>query len=297
MKTVTLIPRGVCLFVFTLNISMFSQLVLSVESADTIKKDFIVFDATLYKDKPDNIGHGVVPMDVIYVKKFWPKGVVDHNELPDEKHVRKLAKSLIPKSKYVVLDIEHWKIRGTRKQHVIQESVNKYLQVFEWFRQERPDLILGYFGFPKNNYLDAQEEKGSSRYNRHMGEIKSILPVLSVVDASYPSAYSFEPSLDNWKKAFSGMIHKLKKVYKGPVYVFMSPTYIEVSYIDNAEIANIPVPVNVWREQLEFAYLYVDGVVIWGGWKDSDLKRSRWDASQPWWIETKDFLKDKQLYK
>ena len=260
-------------------------------------KNFIIFDATLYKEKPDYLGQGIIPLTVIYEKKFWPVGSYDKNIAPDERFVRKLAKSIRPKSRYVVLDIESWPIRGyQRKPEVVEKSIENYLNVLKWFKQERPDLHIGYFGFPKNNYIDAQESSGTFMYGRHMKEVRSILPILTLSDAAYPSAYTFEGSFLNWTKAFLGMLKKLKMHYQGKIYVFMSPDYIDASFIDNHENDNKPLPDGMWRKQLEFAYDHVDGVVIWGGWKDHEMNRLKWDGRRQWWSETKAFIKDKNLY-
>ena len=289
--------RNVCAFTFFTILLFISCDVLSSGASGSSNKKFIIFDATLYKNKPDYLGYGVVPLTVIYEKKFWPVDAYAQNISPDEDFVRKLAKSIRAKSKYVVLDIESWPIRGyTRKPEVVEKSIENYLNVLKWFKQERPDLHLGYFGVPKNNYIDAQKSIGSFMYDRHMKEVKSILPILSISDAAYPSAYTFEVSFLNWKRAFVGMVNKLKMLYHGKIYVFMSPEYIDASFIDNHENDNKPLPDGLWRKQLEFAYNHVDGVVIWGGWKDHKMDRLTWDGTRQWWSETKAFIKDRNLY-
>ncbi len=289
--------------IYRIQLVMFLLLILFFVSygnavADNVlrSKDFMVFESTLYKNKPSDLGHGVKYVPVIYEKRFWPDNVTDHSSLPDESHVRKLMRGFKTDSNYVVLDIECWPIRGyTRKLHVVQESIEKYLTVLNWVKDERPDLEIGYFGFPKNNYVESQGKMGSKKYIKHQSEIDLVRPIFSEVNILYPSAYTFEPSFSKWKDAFDGMISKVRKIYTGRIHVFMSPSYIESKYLGNFEVANRMLPVDLWRKQLEYAYKYADGIIIWGGWKDHNGVRLQWDPNYEWWIETKLFMKSKSI--
>jgi hypothetical protein len=70
-----------------------------------------------------------------------------------------------------------------------------------------------------------------------------------------------------------------------PVYAFLWPQYYSTRH---KELGDIYIEADFWRLQLETAYKYADGVVIW-----FPLRIDWEQASQgPWWEVTKTFLKD-----
>ena len=164
---------------------------------------FDMQEALKFLDLPEIIDSNVKRIPVIYEQEF---DIVD-GELPTIEAVRSLAEAVTADA--VVLDIEGWKIRGMpNKPEEVLENVTKYLQVLLWFKSARPDLSVGYFGFPKKNYVGATSNLDTDIYDTYQYEVDVVKPVFDDSDVTYPTAYMFEESLDHWKQALFGMVRE-----------------------------------------------------------------------------------------
>src|SRR4029077_9725442 len=75
-------------------------------------KPFLVFDGTLYSDKPDLSAYGIRSITLTYAGKFGPDWNKQADRLPDLPAVQAAAREAQQKGQVVVLDIEHWPLTG-----------------------------------------------------------------------------------------------------------------------------------------------------------------------------------------
>ena len=102
-------------------------------------------------------------------------------------------------------------------------------------------------------------------------------------NAVFPSVYAFyddAASRQCWP-AYAKANIKEARIYGKPVWAFHWMKYkSNRKWIARSD----------WRTHLETMYAAADGLAIWSMAGDD-----AWSWSAPWWLETKDFLADKQL--
>lgn len=248
----------------------------------------------LFNERPDLSGYGIKRLPFLYAQSLWPRGTFPGApEQPDEATIRKTV-SQFKAGDLVAVDIEHWPVSrlfGTPVKE-IEENVQKFKRVADIMHDEVPGLNVGFYAFiPGRNYW------APVRYNpanpathapmRQWQEDNARLQVVPI-DATFPSLYTFYGAVDdpnymnNWVKYAKANIAEAKK-YGRPVY----PIIWYVYHDSNRRIAGKPIAADFWRLQLEtLKEAGADGVVLWGGWKQS------WDQNAPWWVATKKFIAD-----
>jgi hypothetical protein len=248
-------------------------------------KSFVVFDGTLYSDKPDLFAYGIRPITMAYAGKFGPDWYKHPDRLPDLQAVQNVARDAQQKGPVVVLDIEHWPLQGSSDS--VRDNVAKYITVLQWFREAGAGLSVGYYGAPPlRDYWRAIKDTNSQEHRSWMAENDQVRSLASAVDVFFPSLYTFYPDQAGWKKYAIAQIEEARRYGKGkPVYVFLWPQYHE----SNRIIGGQYLPAEYWLLELETAKEYADGIVIWGGW-GSDNRPAMWDEKAPWWGETKQFM-------
>lgn len=248
-------------------------------------KDFLVFDGTQFKNKPDLSRYGIRPINILYVSKIWPKwsGGVGPNELPDEAHVRRLARAAKQKGQVLVLDIEHWRLHGD--DGFVASNVAKYITVLQWFKQEEPSLRVGYFGMLPIEDYDRSRSNIAFKYRAWQKENDRLAPLARFVDVIFPSIYTYNSNEQEWVKFARENIKEARR-YGKPVYVFLWPQYSE----QNKVLAHQYLSSSFWKLQLETVRQYADGVVIWGGWDSSKWGPADWDGQAGWWQATEKFM-------
>src|SRR4051812_25954329 len=75
-------------------------------------KPFLVFDGTLYSNKPDFSVYGIRPITITYGQKFGPDWF-KQDRLPDFPAVQAVAREAQQNGHVVALDIEHWPLKGS----------------------------------------------------------------------------------------------------------------------------------------------------------------------------------------
>lgn len=247
---------------------------------------FQVFDGTLYRDKPDFANYGILPIEILYVSRFWPdtRAVDEMERLPDEERVRRVAREARVKDVPVVIDIEHWSLDGSEKEK--RANLAKYTTVLQWLRNEAPDMHLGYFAVvPMGAYGWALKDPASVEYRLWQSENAKRADLASRVDAVYPQLYTYYPDRQAWVRYAVANLREARR-YGKPVYAFLWPQYSE----RNKHLGHQYLPADFWRLQLETAARHADGIVIWGGWDSEQWGRARWDESAPWWQVTREFM-------
>ena len=249
-------------------------------------KPFLVFDGTLYSNKPDLSAYGIRPITLAYAGEFGPDWFKDINRLPDLSAVQAVAQEAQQKGYGVVLDIEHWPLTGSPD--VVRDSLTKYITVLNWFRAAAPGLSVGYYGRPPLcDYWRAILDPSSQAYLSWMAENDQLGILASAVDVLFPSLYTFYPDQAGWKKYAIAQIKEARRYGGGkPVYVFLWPQYHD----SNPLLGGSYLPADYWLLELQTAKQYADGIVIWGGW-GSDNRPAEWDENAAWWKVTKKFMK------
>lgn len=256
----------------------------------TSPKPFLVFDATLYANKPDLSLHGIQPVTLAYAGSFGPDWHKHPDRLPELEAVQAVARDAQRKGHRVILDIEHWPLEGSPS--LVRESLSKYLSVLMWFRAVAPGLSLGYYGAPPlQDYWRAIEDIGSQERRSWMAANDQTRSLAGAVDALFPSLYTFYPDQVGWKKYAIAQIEEARRYGEGkPVYAFLMPTYHD----SNNSLGGFYLPADYWRVELKTARQYADGIVIWGGW-GSNNRPASWDENAPWWKVTKGFMKSSDI--
>lgn len=264
---------------------IFAETVFGESSKILSAKKFVIFDATLYKNKPNMANYGIKEMYAI--SRFWKK-CEDKELLPSRHRASDLAKQTSQQYRFAFVNIEHWPLKGDVD--AVRNSSAKYEQVLEWVKEAAPDLEIGLYGmFPIRDYWRAIKGSRSDEY-RDWQQQNDLLSNLahSTIDFILPSLYTFYRDQEGWVKYAVANITEARRFNTDkPVYVFLWPQYHESNKIFGLEYLSG----DYWRLQLETAYKYADGLVIWGGWDFRNNGQENWDNTAPWWNVTKEFIK------
>lgn len=251
------------------------------ETSPKTAKSFVVFDATLYKNKPDLSAYKIRSLNILYVSQFY-KNSDSMEHLPTRTKVKELANKAAIKGNFVLIDIEHWPVKGGEAN--VLESVRKYGELLKWFHEDQPGLRLGLYALPPvQDYWRALEGPTGKGYQAWQAENNRLIPLAQSADAVFPSLYTFYPDRQGWEKYAIEQIREAHRFGK-PVYVFLWPQYHE----SNRLLGGMFLAKDYWKLQLETAFKYADGIVIWGGW--SDAGPAKWNEAAPWWLVTKEFM-------
>ena len=255
-----------------------------VEGPSAGQRPFIVFDATLYKDKPSFSDYPVLrPITVLYE---WPLFLTGQSStgMPSEQKVRSVVKELGAGSEPVVLDIERWPLKGDAQ--AVKTSVSKLLTVLSWIKDEMPHAKIGTYGtVPLPDYWRAIRGQTNAEFQVWQQDNDRLDELLPHMDALYPSIYTFYSDRQGWVTYAIAQIGEARRKAKGkPVYAFLWPQYHESNHL----IGLKPIEPDYWELQLNTVFQYADGVVIWGGWGKHEPES--WNENAPWWQVTKRFM-------
>jgi hypothetical protein len=224
---------------------------------------FQVLDNLHYKGLPETGPLGMVHCNIIYLHP--PKGTEGDAAIPDEQTFKAKvhAQSVIPGP--IVLDLEELNLTGAAG----EKNINAFITLVQWTHETAPGSVVGYYGhglFP--NPPDKQ----------HMAQA---LKIAKVVDAFFPSMYTFTDNRDGWKKKLEGLVKQAQEIAPGkPVYPYIWPQYHNGSkkagqYLDG----------DYWAFQMQTAKsVGANGVVLWSS-------NNTFEADT-WWPATVKFLSE-----
>jgi hypothetical protein len=252
---------------------------LSAPSSADRRREFLMFDSTFYKQKPDLRRYGLKPVSIVMWGMLWARGG-DLAKLPDRDSVRRVAVEAGSSASITVLDIEHWPLAGNPAK--VEESVRKYATLVQWFKEAAPTGKFGYYGVaPLRDYWASIQPIESPRYLAWQKQNDGMAPVARAADILCPSVYTFFEDQNDWAKYAVAQIREARRYAGGkPVYVFLWPQY----HPTDKKLSGTYVSGEYWRMELEIARKYADGVIIWGGYQQN------WNETAPWWLETRQFL-------
>lgn len=250
---------------------------------EPVSRTFVVFDGTLYKQKPDLSQYGVRPITILYENRFWPSGETT-TTLPQEGIVRALATEVASSLSPVVIDIERWPVTGSLS--LVESSVTKYRTVLRWFREAAPSLRLGYYGtIPVPDYWRAIQGTTSAEFKAWQQDNDRLSLIAQDVDVLFPSIYTFYADRQGWVTYAIAQISEARRKASGkPVYAFIWPQYHESNTLLGGQFLDA----DYWELELLTVRQYADGIVIWGGWGTSGPQV--WDEDARWWQVTKTLL-------
>jgi hypothetical protein len=230
---------------------------------------FVLFDGTLYQAKPDMEQLGVKPITVLYQASMWPAKSGDPHSVPDADVVRALALQASQSTGIAVVDIEQWQLAGDPA--TVAQSLDKYQQTLQMFQQAAPSLQVGYYSVaPIRDYWSPIDGAQSPNYLAWQQQNNAVAPIAKQANALFPSAYTFYTDQAGWQKYAIAQIAEARRIGPGrPVYLFLWPQYDDGKGAQGGDY----LPDAYWRMELETARKYADGVVIWGGWKQT------WDSN------------------
>jgi len=243
---------------------------------------FVVFDGTLYQRKPDLRPFGLKPITICYSSSLWKKAS-DSQSLPTADTIRDLAIQASKSTGIVAIDIESWPVTGDPS--IVAQSLQKYTQTINLFKQSAPSLKVGYYGVaPIRNYWDAIGDKSTPKYKAWQTADDRVSSIGKTADVLFPSVYTFYKDEIGWRTYATAQIAEARRISNGkPVYVFLWPQFHDAS--------SEYLPPGYWRMELNTARQYADGIVIWGGWQQP------WNPNAPWWLETLRFLNENHIGK
>ncbi len=243
------------------------------------KAGFAVYDGTIYKNKPNLSSYGIKGITIVYAGAMWTKAD-DHDKPPSPDVLRRLGQKAT--TDIAVLDIEHWPLTGDPAS--VSASVAKYLQTLKLFKQQNPQLKIGFYGVaPQRNYWDAIGQPNSPKQATWKATNDSVASIAQLSDILFPSVYTFYRDEEGWQRYAIAQIQEARRIGGGkPVYIFLWPQ------LHAGDVGGDYLNSDFWRMELETAKNHADGVVIWGGVNQT------WDPTAPWWIETQNFLKNLQ---
>ncbi len=253
-----------------------------VEVANSQQK-FMVFDGTLYKNKPDLSQYGVTPITILYEDRLLESSPKTGG-LPPKDAIRKLAVEAAQLGHPVILDIERWPIIGDPV--VVDASLVKYRTVLQWFHEAVPTTPVGYYAtVPIPDYWRAFKDQTSAEYLSWQRDNDRLHPLVGEMNALFPSIYTFYADRSGWVTYAVAQIREARRHANGkPVYAFIWPQYHE----SNTLLGGRFLDADYWELELLTLKQHADGVVIWGGWGNSGPEP--WNEDAPWWRVTKTLL-------
>lgn len=239
----------------------------------TNKKGFKVFDAILYKNKPNLEKYGFSPIDVVY-----EDGVVSTNY--HEKNVHARGRRYLDYSKIskaanisrnnnipVCLDVEHWQIQVPKER---EYATSKYKELIKSYRK-----------------IDSKNKVSVFHYGSISKEIYNVSTVI------YPAYYTHSANQNEWESMVRNSVSAIRKMGNKPIYAFIWPQYNNVPSKHNLGFTFIDT--DVWRKQLELIYELCDGVVIWTHYNDKNGSKINFSTQSPWFQETLSFMRSKGI--
>ncbi len=270
----------------------------SVTAPITVARKFSVFDGLYFSSKPSNILPKMLGIKIL--DRGWtnPNGL---GALPDEASFKKVVsdqEKLDPLTP-VVFDFESWDWACFKADGSPNDTPAKFETLVRWTREAAPKLKIGFYQIPPvTNYWDAQQSDTSAAYLAWQRNNDCYKPLANMVDALYPSLYTFYLESDytgataGWLRYATENIKEARRLAPNkPIYAFIWPQIHESNTNGNSLLL---ITGAFWKLQLDTLKPLVDGVVMWGTISPTSSNSlyvaMPWNDKSEWWIETQFFL-------
>lgn len=231
------------------------------EEVEPTPKEFVIYDAMSYKDKPDLTSDMISKIRLIYEGFLLTDGELDMKKITTQISLTKMSNY-----QAVSTDIEAW--YSTKKGEDIKDGLKI---VFDAFKKEIPHCTVGNYGVPVSDLnvfrfnRTESEEKLIELWKQHS---EKRCPAAEVSDVLYPSLYIMTPDVDQWLKDLETTVEYIKERFPGKKIVgYIWPQYYNLK--NNPDYMKF-IPAEKWDKILEGCYQYLDGAIIWSNGKDED---------------------------
>ena len=246
-------------------------------------KKFRIFNALLYEDMRETNSLCIEKINMLYSWRFFPRGHKDRmTEMPKNKDIKTVIDSISDSNTLNVIDVEHWDLKSDKH---ARKSAENYFNLIASLKSMSPDKKFGYYGVvPIVDFSRAKQSKKSAQYKRWVRENSRLSKVADQVDATLPSLYTINSNRKHWLSRATGQISEARRLaVNKPVYPFIWPDYHTQGgkYPKGYEIE-----ADYWRLQLDYLRNNADGIVLWGGYKQT------FSENMKWWQETIRFINE-----
>jgi hypothetical protein len=264
------------------------------------QKQFVLYDAMFFKNKPNLEKEGLKPIILLYEGTLTmtdpsnPKKVI-----LDPEKISFQAKQASKRPEVVVsTDIEQWYGDGSVS---AEEMSNRFKALFETFRRENPNVKIGNYGVAPSNlcvyrFYDKNKTSNDALISKWKESNKKRFASIEHSDIIFPSVYMAEPDIKSWKQDLITTISEIKRYNKDkPVILYLWPAYYDAPW---SEYNRLIMDSKIWKEMLEISFEYADGAVIWASNLDKNKNVIFWTDPrvQKIWEETQKFIKAHKLY-
>jgi len=250
----------------------------SYVNAESSKKDFYIYDALIYKNKPDTSEYGIKKVTLL-----------NHVHLLNDEHTKLNDRidnyfELADINNLLVVNVEHWPLKNNKD---MSKNIPRYQSVIKYVKNKYPEKSIGIYSmFPERNYWASLAGHNSNRYKAWMTKNDMLNHIVSDADIIMPSLYTFYTDKNGWVKFAEEIIKEARRNNPNKkIYAFIWPQYHVSNWLRGGDYIDS----EFWRLQLETVYKYADSVIIWGGWDDRNGTHLAWEDELEWWQETKKF--------
>jgi len=273
--------------------------VYSFSNGKTKQKQFVLYDAMYFKNKPNLEKDGLKPIILLYESTLTkpdpdnPKKVI-----LDPEKISTQAKLAAQRPEVIVsTDIEKWFGDGSVSS---DEMNNRFGILFDAFRKENPKVKIGNYGVAPSNlcvyrFYDKNKTSNDILVSKWKESNKRRFASIQNCDILFPSVYMAEPDIKSWKQDLITTINEIKLYNKDkPIILYLWPAYYDAPW---SEYNRLIMDSQIWKEMLEISYEYADGAVIWASNVDKNKQVIYWTDPkvQEIWRVTKEFIKEKNL--
>ncbi|MEY8879033.1 MAG: hypothetical protein AB9M60_21160 [Leptothrix sp. (in: b-proteobacteria)] len=247
-------------------------------------KNFSIYHSLVYRGQPDLEGAGIRKVRII------DRDVLTENKADpqiDARRVQALVPSIPQNQTPLILDFEQFSTSGDPQ--AVNRSIGKLNEIAAAFRAAQPGLKIGHYGvLPVRDYWRSlSQDRRNGPFRDWQIQNDRLKQLEQHVDVLFPSLYTFYEDQEGWRKFAVSQICEARRISDKPVIVFLWPEYHD----SNQKVQGRFIPGDYWKMQLETAYRYADGIVIWGGYDIKNRRPHDWDEQAAWWQQTVAFMK------
>lgn len=250
-----------------------------------------LYDGTQYLGKSSEVRKILEPISIVYGHKMYPNDKKTMDLPPETFMIKAVDKALRVNRSLLVVDLEHWPIRGLNKAPLQRSKyVAQYTALLKSLKSKYPETTMGLFGVgPVTDYVGTIDVIESYRHQNWEEDNASTTSIIEESDVLFPELYTYNNDIEAWKLFAQRSIEKSKSLSSSKKrYVFIWPQYYGHTPAP-AHLALKYIPEEHWAIQLNFLVGKVDGAIIWGGWDFENKTQTKWNEDAGWWRATIDF--------